>query len=768
MIKKAYLLLLLSLFSAVTASFADDWNVYPSYNNATYCEIVGKKIYVLTNGSLFSYNTEDNEIVTYDKINSLSDIEIIHIAYSKEISGLVIIYKNANIDILYEDESIYNISDFKNNTIDKKKINGINIFGKIAYLSTEFGVVEVDLEKKQINNSYNTGLNTFCTYLFNKYLYTGTTDGIHRCDTSDNMLDKNNWEKINYNNQVDAICELDGKLYVLTKKTGIHKLDADNGTSVNIVAKSGGEFHTIYSNDNEIIAPALDKLTLIEKDNKIHTYKTDNCMYVLKDGNDYWNCNGYDGILKCTVKDNRLTPVTQPITINSPVRNHCEFMKFTNDNRLLVAGGNLNYFDIIFHDGTVMEYNMDNDSWFNFPEDTIKKVTGFNYRNVCSVDEDPNEPGHIFACSFGNGLYEFRNGKFEKHYNHLNSILQSAITSDPHGNYVRLSHVEFDKESNLWCINTYSKDIVKILKKDGTWISLNYKEIEGFTTMVQPLFDSRGWLWITSLQGHAGIFCAKIKNTPFDTSDDETKLWVNKFTNQDGTSYDIYQVHAIREDKNKDIWIGTNTGLFVIDNPEEFFNNGIFKQIKIPRNDGTGLADYLMNGIYIKAIAVDEANRKWIGTLDSGIYLISSDGQETIHHFTTENSPLPSNAIESIAINNNTGDVFIGTDKGIASFKSDAVRAEEKLSDSKVHVYPNPVRPGYNGNVSIVGLTDNCNVKIVDGAGYLIDEGYSNGGMYQWNGRNIRGEKVASGVYYVLLYDETGKEGEVAKILIAR
>ena len=175
-----------------------------------------------------------------------------------------------------------------------------------------------------------------------------------------------------------------------------------------------------------------------------------------------------------------------------------------------------------------------------------------------------------------------------------------------------------------------------------------------------------------------------------------------------------------------------------------------------------------MSGVYIKDIEIDGANRKWIGTNNNGIYLVSADGQETIHHFTTENSPLPSDCIESIAINNITGEVFIGTDKGIAGYMSDATTPAEELDKNNIHAYPNPVRADYSGYISITGLTHDCNVKIVDAAGYLINEGYSNGGQYTWNGRNMRGEKVASGVYHVLTYDSNGKEGVATKILVTR
>lgn len=773
MTKRFFLLQLVLLFSIFTGVSEDNWTLYPSYHNNTYCQVAGKKVYILSSGALYSFNTVDNEVYLYDKLNTLNDIDITHIAYSDFIEGLIIIYRNSNIDILYDDESVYNISDFKNSSITNKTINNISLNDDIAYLSTEFGTVVLDLERLEIKNSYVINHNTLNTFLFKDKLYTGTSDGIYRCDTVKNMLDKNNWEKIN-SNIVSAFSELNDELYVLVKNSGVKILNTENGELKNVVSKNGAEYTTIYSTkENEVIAPASDKITVIKGLSEINTYRTSNSNYILKNKDDYWNCKGYRGVYRCNIENNELKEIHEVSVKNSPVRNYCEFMKFTNDDKLLITGGTYNFFDITFHDGTIMEYDIINRDWINFPDEDITQKTGYRYVNICSADEDPTEPGHYFASSFGYGIYEFKNGKFINHYNNSNSILESASNSKYSYAYVRIPTVVFDKEGNLWCINAggdevYLKDIVKILKKNGEWISLNYPEIENKTTMAKPFFDSRGWLWIVSLQDGAGIFCAKIKNTPFNTSDDETRLWTDKFTNQDGISYDIYQVYSLCEDKSGYIWVGTNAGLFLIDNPEEFFTHGTFKQVKVPRNDGSGLADYLMSGTYIKAMDIDGANRKWVGTLDNGVYLISEDGLETIHHFTTENSPLPSNYIESIAVNHKTGEVFIGTDKGMASYRSDATRPEKKLERKTIHAYPNPVKANYNGNISIVGLTDDCNVKIVDGSGYLINEGYSNGGTYTWNGRNKKGEKVSSGVYHVLLYDKDGKEGETTKILITR
>ena len=764
MVKRIFAIL--SILIAITANAGiGDWVLYPSYHNATYCQTAGDKVYVLASGALYSYNTSDEEVRVYDKINTLSDIDITHIEYCKDIKALVVVYSNANIDILFDDEEVYNITDFKNKSLPDKRINGVDIQGTTAYISTVFGVVELDLEEYEFTNTYTTGLNTYCTYLFNGTLFCGTETGMYSCATDKNLLDKNNWVKKN-NYFTKAICELDGMLYCYLDEFGIYSYNASNNILKDVVYNHGEKYNAMYSNGKEIIASAKKKTTIITSPTDVTVYKNSNSNFILKDDNHFWDCKGYNGIVKCIAKDGEIIVNSTSVTPDSPIRNYCEYMKFASDDKLLVAGGNLNYFDITFYDGTLMEYDYSGNRWNNLPEDTIKQATGIPYLNLCAIDEDPAEPGHYFAGSFGYGLYEFRNGKFVKHYSTHNSPLESVIPTNTR--FVRIPSVKFDKEGNLWCINTGTKNIVKVLKSDGTWCELYYKPIEKLATMVEPVMDSRGWLWLKSLQGEAGIFCAKMNGTPLDSSDDESKAWLNKFVNQDGISYDIYQVFALAEDREGQMWVGTNTGLFVIDNPKTFFNNGVFKQIKVPRNDGTGLADYLLSGTYIKSIQVDGANRKWIGTNDDGIYLISADGLETIHHFTTENSPLPSNSIVSIAINDRSGEVFIGTDKGIASYMSDATRPEEKLDENNIYAYPNPVKADFSGNIAIVGLTHDCNVKIVDTAGYLINEGTSNGGQYTWNGRNARGEKVASGVYYVLTYDSNGNEGVATKIVVIR
>ena len=188
--------------------------------------------------------------------------------------------------------------------------------------------------------------------------------------------------------------------------------------------------------------------------------------------------------------------------------------------------------------------------------------------------------------------------------------------------------------------------------------------------------------------------------------------------------------------------------------------------MKVPRNDGTNFADYLLDGIPVSAIAVDGANRKWLGTYGSGLYLVSPDGTEILEHFTDENSPLLSNTINSLAINSETGVLMIGTDVGLCSYESRVTAPEPSLNKSRIRVYPNPVRPEYSGNVVLTGLTSDADIKVVSTGGQVVAGGTSSGGSYIWDCRDLYGRRVSSGVYYFMISTSTASQGAVAKVVV--
>ena len=307
-----------------------------------------------------------------------------------------------------------------------------------------------------------------------------------------------------------------------------------------------------------------------------------------------------------------------------------------------------------------------------------------------------------------------------------------------------------------------------IFKPDGKWVNLYYEELKATSLIDQILHHSSGIKFVTSRRlEKRGLFCLDMKGTE-RTTDDKVFMHQN-IVNQDGTPYTPDQFSCLEEDLDGLVWVGTSAGLFVIEDVSQVFSPSFqFTQIKINRNDGSGLADYLLNDVSIACIAIDAANRKWIGTQTNGAYLISADGQEMIHHFTTEDSPLLSNNVQTIAVHPGTGEVVFGTDKGLCSFIGDATSPEEELDKSNVTVFPNPVTPDYNGPIAIRGLVSDAEVKIISTGGQLVWNGVSAGGTCLWNGLANNGRRVASGIYHVVANTPEGNKAIVTRIVIVR
>ena len=272
--------------------------------------------------------------------------------------------------------------------------------------------------------------------------------------------------------------------------------------------------------------------------------------------------------------------------------------------------------------------------------------------------------------------------------------------------------------------------------------------------------------WIPSARHTPGIFIWDDKGTLTDQSDDEN-TFLSSFNDIDNVGSKITPTNffCLEQDKNGVFWAGTDIGPLLFYNPSRAFDEDYTcSRVKIPRNDGTGLADYLLQNEKVKAIAIDGANRKWIGTETSGLYLMSENGQETIRHFTTSNSPLLSNNIMSLAINPISGEVFIGTNNGLISFQGDA--AEGSNIYNNVYAYPNPVRENYNGIITITGLIAKTQVKITDLNGNLIYQTISNGSIATWNGKDVHGRKVNSGIYMAICANEDGTQSAITKIMV--
>ena len=453
----------------------------------------------------------------------------------------------------------------------------------------------------------------------------------------------------------------------------------------------------------------------------------------------------------------------KPLLPGGPKYNRFFFMQYLND-RLYTTGGAFEPGAVGLNQAGTVQV-LKKDEWTIF-QDELDKITGYYYHDMNCLAVDPRNPEHVFVGGRA-GLYELLNGKLKKYFNKDNSLLRPTVYQGRElGNdYVPVQGLVFDRKNNLWILNSGTKTTSLLeLSPDGTMTDHSKPELmnKGLSLQVmrRPILDSRGLIWFVNSHYEApGLFC-------YNPETDKLSVFHN-FKNQDGSSIMVIQMRFVLEDAYQNLWIGTNVGPLRLtteqmQNPSE----AIFEQIKVPRNDGTNLADYLLAGVDISCMAIDGGGRKWFGTNGNGAYLISADNMKQVQHFLSSNSKLLSNNIESIAIDDKTGEVFFGTDKGLCSYMSDATKPSDNPGGDDTYAYPNPVRPDYKGLITVVGLAYNSDVKVVTTNGILVAKGTSNGGTFTWDGNDLNGKRVASGIYMVQTADQEGNNGTVCKIAI--
>jgi sugar lactone lactonase YvrE len=370
---------------------------------------------------------------------------------------------------------------------------------------------------------------------------------------------------------------------------------------------------------------------------------------------------------------------------------------------------------------------------------------------------DPDDRTHFFVSTWGGGLLEYRNNELVNIFDYTNSPLQTIIPGRP---YVRICGLAMDKDKNLWITQSGVTGSLKVLKPDGNWI------VNPLTIDVQTIGDliitRRGHKWVVLPRG-SGLFVFDDNDTPETFGDDRSKkIFVET---SDGSI--VSNIYSIAEDLEENIWVGTDQGPLIYYNPERVLEENLRAfRIRIPRNDGTDIYDYMLKTETITAIAVDGANRKWLATSGSGAYLLSPDGTVQIRNYNETNSPVLSNNIASLTVDNKTGDVWFGTSMGIQSVRGDAVKGEDKFNN--VYSFPNPVRQDFTGNVTIKGLMSDSQIKITDISGNLVYETESSGGEASWDLKTYNGKRVSTGVYLVFCASSDGTQSCVTKMLVIK
>ena len=771
--KRQVLSLILLLLSLSVYANDGNWHIYAAYHNATKVVEVGKVVYVLSDGNLYSYDPEDTSVTTYDKSTVLSDFDIYDIVESPSTKELVIIYKNGNIDLLDADGNVYNLSELKTKSLSDKTLNDVVEEDGILYISTNSGIVCVDLKNHAFGDYYYFGVQVRSVALIDGYIMAISPNGLYRGALSSNLLDPGNWElrssSITYFHKARVV---GGVLYCrwvggLTYFSDLENLKTSGVYSERTtdIWSSGGKLYCLLENG---------KLYEVNSPTDYTVYdNSEGVLSCCKIGSTYWCACGAKGLMGMSFSDGSMSPQVSSVVPDGPIRDYSYKMVLTGNNRLLVAGGLFNYSGETQRRATVMKY--EDGQWTTFDESGYDTYGDFYYRNACDVVQDPADSEHHYVGTVRSGIYEFKDYKLINRYSYDNSPITSILPNiETAGAYVRTTSLQFDSQRNLWFTNTECDTIIRILRADKSWTSYYVPEIKGFPTFDHILFDQRGWAWMNSRRSggsnvKAGFLIVNTNNNPSDPKG-FTHKFVNQFYNQDGTLYTPVTMSCLCFDLNGALWVGYDKGLFMSSNPSELFtttdNNVTLTQVKVPRNDGTNLADYLLSEVPIKCITTDGGNRKWIGTSGQGVYLISADGLETIEHFTTANSPLISDDVYDIKVSGLNGEVFIATANGLCSFIGDATDPVSKFDKDLVKVYPNPVYPEFNGKIVIRGLMANSNIKIVNASGRLVHEGTSVGGSYSWTGHLSTGKRCASGVYYILGTNEDGDEGVVGKFVM--
>lgn len=485
---------------------------------------------------------------------------------------------------------------------------------------------------------------------------------------------------------------------------------------------------------------------------------TDDRLNVRDASTGLWWTRNDAGLLSCytLATDGTRTYKTEGVLPEGPASNRF-YRLYMHGGKLYSVAGFWAQENNAGYPGEVHVWNGQN--WSEFEQPTSQMI-GHDYIDLLCMDFDPKKEGHVMVGAKG-GVYEFQDGKFIKHYGRQNSVLESGVNSD---NYTIVSTLKYTDNGDLWVLNSMvDNPIWKIEHGSGNWV--NYPHLEMSTPAKYNLVSLLQSRYNKNIMWFANNYYMENRLYAYDFVNDKLVGHGPNFTNEDGTVITPVMVYALAEDLDGNVWIASSNGPFYISSADAIAGNDAFIQHKVPRNDGTNLADYLLSDVKTRCIAVDGANRKWMGT-ENGVFLISSDCNTLLQHFTTENSPLPSNTVYDICIDNNSNIVYFATERGLCSYASDATQPSEEMTKDNVYAYPNPVTPEYTGKITIVGLSFNADVKIVTSNGVLVNQGRSTGGSYQWDGRDLKGKRVASGVYMVQAATEIGDKGVVCRIAV--
>ena len=761
--KKRFLYFLLLI--VLQTGFAQNnllWQGYFSYNDIRDVSQSPSTIFAASENALFSKSISSSQIKTTNTIDGLSGQTISALYYSSLSNKTLVGYENGLMIVINEaDGSMLNIVDIISKQLPSniKKINHFMEDKGIVYVSCDFGIVQFNLATMLFGDTYFIGNNgaeisVTQTAVFNGYIYASTIDGIRKADiASKNLIDFNQWAQI-ATGSWSSIEAFDRELIAINASGYIHKYNSGSNSFTGYLQLPQVAVDMRVTENYLIITTASSvyiynkQMVLVRQINSNQIQgSTSTFTCATSIGDVIYIGTIENGLINTTISVSSVFENSTPI---GPSRNRVFALQATSTVLWTVYGD----YDEGYNPYPLDSYGISKYSatgWLNIPHEKL-----FGAKSISRITVNPNNENEVYASSFYSGLIKIVDDVPEILYNQTNSGLEEISSIPGYYNDVRINGAAFDKSGNLWLNNSLIQKGLKVFKTDGQWQSFSLDGILDKSvnaSMGRLLIDKNGTKW----------WCT---NTDGLISYNESTNRFKKITfGPDKGNLPTTDARAVAVDNRNQLWIGTKKGLRVLSNIGAFQTDDQMTANPIIILED-GLAQELLYEQFITDIVVDGANNKWIGTADSGVFLVSPNGQETKYHFTINNSPLPSNTINDIDINSTTGEVFIATDKGLVSFKGTATIANEDLNN--VYVYPNPVRPEYEGTVKIAGLLDKANIKITDIEGNLVYETTSEGGTIEWDTTAFGKHKVASGVYMIFISAQDGIETKVKKVMIIR
>ena len=764
---KIYRIIIIILFA--TTGFAQisssKWSDHLSYLETTDISIWNDKIITASEYGVFIYDNDDNSLTKFSKINGLIGDRITAIASLVNVNAFIVGYETGKFSIIYSDGRILHVTDIANSSVSgEKNINSIIESDEKIYIATTFGVVEYNVNREEFGDTFYFGPDG--SYIQSNdmaikndtLLFVATSVGVYKANLNNPFLvDYKQWElqeigtipssEFNTISQINNLVvannsQNDNKQYVLrgnqwvlgSEYKYVNKIKA---TSDNMMYSAGNNVY-IFNNDI-VLEQTISKGGLGARSS-------------MKKNGELWVATSSDGMANYNSNNewNYIAP--------SGPKNNFGFRIKAGAKKLYVVYG---YFNSSYTPkGRLMGYDVfDTKDWLY-----VEPKSFSNVKDLVDVAIDPLDSDHIYICSWRAGVLELQDNERvdlwveENTENHIQKLFYAP---DPNYVSIRIGGSVFDSDGNLWVANGWNVDRPFVVRKPtGEWNSFTFDNAGAINDngMAGITIDNNGNKWIATRSDGIWIYN---EGESLDSTGDDLNLKFSTAESKGGLP-DL-RVNTVAIDKDNIAWIGTKLGLVVFSDIENMFEVDYYKaEPIIIEVDGEGKK--LLGNQTINKIVVDGANNKWFATESGGVYYTSSNGQKTIHHFTSDNSPLLSNNVLDLDIDPETGRVFFMTDKGLFSYLGNAT--EGGTNFSKVFAYPNPVRPEYDGDIYIKGLTDKTNVKITDVNGNLIFETTSEGGQAVWNRRSLSGYRASSGVYIVFAVSKDGTDTTITKILI--